>query len=296
MRGVDVLLCPDGHIPLGWTGKSVVVVHDLATYEHPEWFPGVRSRWSAEWLYPRSLKRADAIVAVSEATRQQIARVFPGLEKKTRVVYHGVSVPVQETHLALGARESETIVFIGTLEPRKNLITAMRAFGVFLHAHPDRAATARFVLAGQKGWGAEPILAAMDEINAAWRSRAGANVIVWNGPVTEQEKWSLLRNAAALLFPSLWEGFGLPVLEAMAVGTPVITSDRGALAEVAGDAAMYVDPDDIGQIALAIAQAVLMPEAMQELREAGRVRASTFTWERAAEETVRVVDDAMRVS
>jgi glycosyltransferase involved in cell wall biosynthesis len=274
MSGSDILLCPSGQIPLGWFGRSAIVIHDLAIYEHPEWFPG-----SGSLLDARSIRRAETIIAVSDATRQQIARLFPDAAGKIVVVHPGVETPT----LARGRVGQEDIVlFVGTIEPRKNLVNAIAAFDAFLRMRPERSLTTRFVIAGKTGWKAEPVLEAIEQTNAAWMRKAGGNVIRPLGYVTEDEKRSLYAQASCLFFPSLYEGFGLPALEAMAVGTPVIVSDRGALPEVCGDAALYVDPENVEQMALALTQCTMLPDAMDEMVILGRKRAGEFTWERCA--------------
>lgn len=279
----DVLFCPSGHIPLGWFGKSVITVHDLAIYEHPEWFPKNGSPLDA-----RSILRADRIVAVSEATKAQIGRLFPEAVEKTTVVYPGVSV-FEGARGRTTVSTKDTVLFVGTLEPRKNLLNAILAFDAFLRMHPDRATTTRFVLAGKTGWKSDAILAAVTRVNETWRARAGEDVAVLTGYVTEEEKWALYRSSTCLFFPSFYEGFGLPVLEAMAAGLPVVTSARGALPEVGGDAVMYVDPEDVEQMAFALAQCVMLPDAMRDIvAEAGR-RSRTFAWSRCAEGVLQQV-------
>ena len=304
MKMIDVLFCPANQSPLGWTGKTVVTVHDLTIYEHPEWFPKSKLDFAARVLVPRSLRRADAIVAVSEATKKQIGRVFPDVADKVVVVYPGTALHVSPPHREEGSAfatasgensgvvvaTSDTILFLGTLEPRKNLVNALAAFDAFLRMHRDRAATTRFVIAGGIGWNAEPILEAISQTNDAWRSIAGGNVVRQIGYVTEEEKANLYAQASCFFFPSWEEGFGLPVLEAMAAGVPVITSNRGALPEVGGDAVIYVEPDDAEQMAFAIAQCVMMPEAMQEMVAAAKLRAAEFTWERCAREILEIFE------
>lgn len=281
--GADVLFCPSGHIPLGWTGKAVITVHDLAIYEHPEWFPGAGSPLDA-----RSIRRAEAIIAVSEATREQIGRMFPGAAARTVVAYPGVRT--EGAAAARGSDDSQEIVlFVGTIEPRKNLVNALAAFDAFLRVHPDRATSARFLLAGSTGWKAEPILEAISEMNAAWRKKAGGEVVQHLGYVPESEKWELYARASCFFFPSLYEGFGLPVLEAMTAGTPIVTSNRGALPEVGGDAVIYVEPEDVEQMALAIAQCLMMPEAMEEMIAGAKARAREFSWERSARGIVETI-------
>lgn len=288
MKMTDVLFCPANQSPLCWTGKTVVTVHDLAIYEHPEWFPATKLDFAAKFLVPRSLRRANAIVAISESTKRQIGRVFPDVVDKVVVVHPGVTPPLHDS--AAPRLSSDTILFVGTLEPRKNLVNALAAFDAFLRMHRDRAATTRFVIAGGIGWNAEPILEAIAQTNEAWRSIAGGNVVRQVGYVTEDEKANLYAQASCFFFPSWEEGFGLPVLEAMAAGVPVVTSNRGALPEVGGDAVMYVEPDDIEQMAFAIAQCVMMPEALGEMVAAARVRAAEFTWERTARSILEILE------
>lgn len=293
-RGAKLLYGPGGHTPLGWRGKSVITVHDVAIYEHPEWFDGLGSQtFSTRVLVPRSLEQATKIIAVSEATKQGIARVFPGYEKKTVVIAPGVEVPNEikpfstETIARFGLTE-DVILFVGTLEPRKNLVNAIKGFGAFLHSHPERVATTRFILAGGRGWGAEEVETAIAMLNAEFVSLVPSGVVRHIGYVSTEEKWALYTHARALLFVSWDEGFGLPVIEAQAVGCPVITSDRGALPEAAGDAALYVQPDNPESIGFAIAQCVLMPDAVAPLVEEGRERVKQFTWDRAAEKMATV--------
>ncbi len=288
----DVLFCPSGHIPLGWYGRAVIVVHDLAIHEHPEWFPGKASPRDA-----RSIHLAEKIIAVSEATRQQIGRLFPDALAKTVVIYPGAGEPttynLQPTNdpqpTTHNPQPTDRVLFVSTIEPRKNLVNAIAAFDAFLRMHPDRAATTRFVLAGRVGWKAEPILEAIARTNETWREAAGGDVVEQRGYVSAEEKTRLYAESSCLFFPSLYEGFGLPVLEAMAAGLPVITSDRGALPEVGGDAVMYVEPDAIEQMAFALAQCLLLPEAMEEMVAEGRKRAGEFGWGKCAERVLSVL-------
>lgn len=289
----DVLFCPANQSPLCWTGKTVVTVHDLTIYEHPEWFPSSKLDFAARYLVPRSLRRANAIVAVSEATKRQIGRVFPDVVDKVVVVYPGttvVSPPSARRGQGVVIATSDSILFVGTLEPRKNLVNALAAFDAFLRMHRDRAATTRFVIAGGIGWNAEPILEAIAQTNEAWKSVAGGDVVRQVGYVTEDEKANLYAQASCFFFPSWEEGFGLPVLEAMAAEVPVIASNRGALPEVGGDSVIYVEPDDTEQMAFAIAQCVMMPEALGEMVAAARDRAAGFTWDRAARGVLEIFE------
>ncbi len=288
----DVLFVPTPNLPWAWGGPSVVVVHDLAIFDRPDWFPDADAQSvSTKRLVPRSLARATRIVAVSEATRRAVARFNPQAEEKTTVAYPGVPLEPETSDVAPSATPPltrlalppEYLLFLGTVEPRKNLTTVIYAFHRFLTDHPERAATLRFLLAGKWGWKAEDVREAMDRVNAWWQPAAGGPVVCFLGPVLEEEKRPLLRGASAFVFPSLDEGFGLPVLEAMAEGVPVICSDRGALPEVVGDAGLLCPPQDAEGLAFLYAQCLLMPEAVAYLREEGKRRAAQFTWERTAD-------------
>lgn len=287
----SVLFCPSGQIPFGWLGRSVITVHDLTILEHPEWFADVGSQdFSTRIAVPRSMIKADVILAVSQATQFQIERLFPLAAGKTKVVYEGVRLPPNiSKSVEAFPYDREYVLFLGTLEPRKNLVTAIEAFDSFLTNHPEQATHIRFILAGKFGWGVGPIEEAANRMNAKWQFVEPQGVVQALGVVTEEEKWRLLSHASAFLFPSLYEGFGLPILEAMKVGTPVITTTKGALSEVGGDAVLSVDPTDQEQMSFAIAQCLLVPEGAEELRKAGREQAKKFTWEKAAKETMEAI-------
>lgn len=292
----DVLFSPFGQLPLGWRGKSVVTVHDLAIYEHPEWFPPEQS-FSTRVVVPKSLEKASQIIAVSSATQEKLHERMPSTVGRVHVVHEGVDLG--EAYAAISQTDLNStrfpfdrdfVLFLGTIEPRKNLLNAFRAFHAFLQERPEQAHQVRFVVAGKKGWHTQEIEDELIAINQAWRHVEPSGVIQILGSVTEEEKWNLLARASCLFYPSLDEGFGLPLLEAMAVGTPVIASDRGALPEVGGDAAVYVNPEDIEAMSFALTQCLLIPEGVREIREFGLARAAEFSWERAAQETMKVLE------
>ena len=301
LRRPDLLFSPFGQIPLGWRGKSVVTVHDLAIYEHPEWFPSQQS-FATRVVVPNSLERASQIIAVSSATQQKLHELMPATAGNVHVVPEGVDL--NEGYSALSQVDSAStrfpfdrdfVLFLGTIEPRKNLLNAFRAFHAFLESRPEQASQVRFIVAGKKGWNTREIEEELVAINHAWKDAEPDGVIQLLGPVTEEEKWNLLARATCLLYPSWDEGFGLPLLEAMAVGTPVIASNRGALPEVGGDAAVYVDPEDIEAMSFALIQCLLVPEGVREIRELGIQRAAEFSWERTAQETLKILEEAVKI-
>jgi glycosyltransferase involved in cell wall biosynthesis len=252
-RALDVLHCTTFRGPLRSSVPTVVTVHDLAILRAPEAFP----RWHR--LYGRAglervLKAADAIVAVSEFTRDEVTALVDVPVERVRVVPNGVDALFTPD----GPRaEGDYVLAVATLEPRKNLGRAVDA---------AREAGVELRVVGARGWG-------------------GVDVPGWVGEVPDAELAALYRGARCVVYPSLYEGFGLPVLEAMACGAPVVTSRSTAMEEVAGTAAVLVDPLDVSAIAAGIHEATLRRD---ELIPAGLTRARTFTWDRAADAVVEL--------
>ncbi|HEU0246029.1 MAG TPA: glycosyltransferase family 1 protein [Gaiellaceae bacterium] len=252
-RAADALHCTTFRGPVGARVPTVLTVHDLAILRFPEVFP----RWHR--LYGRAglarvLRGAAAIVAVSEFTKAETVELAGVPAERIRVVPNGVD-PV---FVADGPRaEGDYVLAVATLEPRKNLSRVVEAAAL---------AGVELRVVGARGWG-------------------GVDVPGWVGEIPDAQLASLYRGARCVLYPSLYEGFGLPVLEAMACGTPVVTSREGSTAEVAGGAAVLVDPRDGGSIADGIQQAA---SRRDELVPLGLVRAREFAWERAANSVVEL--------
>ena len=258
---VDVLHCPTYRGPLRSRVPLVVTVHDLAVLRHPETF----NRWTRTYspvVVPRVLRAARRVIAVSEFTRRELVELLGVRDDKIRVVPNGV----EDEFGADGPSEGgDYVLAVGTLEPRKNLPRLVEA---------ARQADVELRVVGAQGWG---------------DVRVEGNGVRWLGEVADAELARLYRGALCLAYPSLYEGFGIPVLEAMACGTPVVTSAGGATEEVAGGAAVLVDPLDPGSIAGGIAEAVARRE---ELRRKGLERARRFTWADAARATAAVYEEA----
>lgn len=287
----DLFFSPHGQLPIGWRGKSVVTVHDVSVFEHPEWFTQELSQsFTTRFVVPFSFQHATKMICVSAWTQSRLHQVFPFTENKTTVVYEGVELGNEKTieNTDRFPFDRDYLLCLGTIEPRKNLVRAFEAFDQFLQIHPELVSQVRLIVAGRHGWKTTDVDDAACAINQTWKSLESSGVIHFLGPVTEEEKWYLLSQAAGLLFPSHEEGFGLPILEAMSVGTPVITTKNSALEEVAGDAAMVVDCEDVQSMSLAIAQCILVPQGLQPLREDGYRRAKNFSWDRTAKETMDV--------
>lgn len=258
--GVDVLHCPTYRAPSRCGVPLVVTLHDLAVLRHPLVF----NRWSRELgarTLPRIARAADALVAVSDFTRGEAIELLGVPPERVHVVPNGVGAPFSPDG---PAAEGDYVLAVSTLEPRKNLARLVDGF--------ERAALGGVELrvAGAAGWGGVGV--------RGQRTR-------WLGEVETDELAALYRGASCVAYVSLYEGFGLPVLEAMASGAPVVVSQAPALREVAGGAAVVVDALEPDAIAAGLEEAV---GRRDELRALGLERASSFTWDRTACETVAV--------
>ena len=258
-KGVDVLHCPTYYGPLRSRVPLVVTVHDLAAFRHPEAFP----RWTRTFVprfVPLVLRAATRVIAVSEFTRAELAELIRVPEAKIRVVPNGV----EDVFRPDGpAAEGDYVLAVGTLEPRKNLTRLAEA---------ARRTGAELRVVGARGWGDVQL-----------------DGVRWLGEPPDEELARLYRGAAVVAYPSLYEGFGIPVLEAMACGAPVVTSAGGATEEIAGGAAVLVDPLDPAAIAAGLEAA---SRRRDELRARGLERARAFSWEEVARRTTEVYREA----
>jgi glycosyltransferase involved in cell wall biosynthesis len=266
---VDLLHCPAAVAPPRDPGLPfVVTVYDALAVRHPEWF--TRSNVAAvRWLLPRALRNAALVVTATEFGRADVVEAFGVEAERVRAIPLGVDARFSPGEGPRRARPY--LLTVGTLQPRKNIGALLRAFEALV----ARGLEHDLVVAGARGWGDEPLAAAV-------RASPAADRIELTGRVDDEQLVGLYRGAAAFVFPSRYEGFGLPPLEAMACGTPVVCSDRTSLPEVTGGAALLVDPDDPEALAAAIDQA-LDPECAAGLRERGLAQAARFTWEACAE-------------
>jgi glycosyltransferase involved in cell wall biosynthesis len=258
--GVDVLHCPTFRAPVRTALPLVVTVHDLAVLRHPETF----NRWTRSYsalTLPHVARAARAMIAVSEFTKSEVVELLAIQPDRVHVVGHGVGPPFAREG---PAAEGDYVLAVSTLEPRKNLARLLDGF--------RRAALngTELRITGARGWG---------------DVRVEAEGVRWLGEVGDEELARLYRGARCLAYVSLYEGFGLPILEAMACGTPVVTTAWGACVEVAGDAAVLVDALDPDAIGAGLAEAV---RRRDELVAKGQGRAREFTWEQAARATADV--------
>ncbi|MFI5316752.1 MAG: glycosyltransferase family 4 protein [Myxococcota bacterium] len=274
--------------------RRFVTLHDLIPIKFPQLFSG-REAAKLRNLLDR-LRPDDWILCSSEATRQDLLTYFDGRgpAPRSRVVplaadsgtFHPVRDPalLEKIRLEYGLDQRPYILALGTLEPRKNLSTLIRAFSTLCD---DTGADAQLVIVGPKGWHLAPF---MEEIQ---RVRRLGDRIVLTGFAPDEDLAALYSGAAVFAFPSLYEGFGLPVLEAMQCGTPVITSRGSSLPDLVGDAGLLIDPTDPDELAQALADVLLNAPLRAQLSERCIQRSAAFSWARSAEATLTAYRESL---
>jgi glycosyltransferase involved in cell wall biosynthesis len=258
--------------------RGAVVVHDLSFRAHPEYFP--RSvAWYMRWLTGWAIQKAHRILTVSEFSRQELCRFYAVDPAKVVVVPNGVGAEFQPASPAMAATDEAIlsqyglkrpyILALGNIHPRKNLARLLAAYGCL---RQSRESAPALVWAGIPRWDSSELLA-----------QARAAGVLLPGFVAQADLPALYRQATMLVYPSLYEGFGLPPLEAMACGTPVVTSKTTSLPEVVGEAALTIDPTSVEEIAAVMARLLDDASLRRHLHQAGLARAAEFTWRRTAE-------------
>jgi glycosyltransferase involved in cell wall biosynthesis len=249
--------------------KITATIHDLTCWLMPELHTAANVR-ADRFFAEHTLKRADGLIAVSENTRQDAIRILGIAPEKIVTIYSGI--PSEYFDAMPTKRAKPYVLFVGTIEPRKNLTT-------LLDAWPEMRYRTEFdlVIAGPAGWSSERIMA---------RLAGGEPGVQYVGYVPESEMPALTAGASAFVYPSLYEGFGFPVAQAMAAGVPVITSNNSCLPEIAGDAAILVDPRSVTDLREAMERLLDSPALRLELSTRGRRRASQFRWEACARQSL----------
>ncbi|MBO4492943.1 MAG: glycosyltransferase family 4 protein [Ruminococcus sp.] len=268
-------------------GKKVVTVHDMVYKSFPGTVRG-RTKYMLDIGLKRSMKRADLIVTDSEFSKAEIIKYFPRYENKIRVVPCGVDlerfhpcdaperIPVVKKSLGI---EGDYFLYVGTIEPRKNLERLITAYSVFIKKAGGSAP--KLVLAGGKGWLDQGIYGKVEKFGLADR-------IIFTKYVPSEDMNPLMCGALAFVFPSLYEGFGMPPLEAMACGVPVLASGEASLPEVTGDCAVICDAYDTKSIADGMYRLYCDEDLRTELGRKGLQRAQSFTWKRSAKMLMEV--------
>ena len=267
-------------IPPFTKGKNVVTIHDLGFKRFPETVR-TKTKILLKLGLARSIKRADLIISDSEFTKQEILYFYPCAPEKIQVLYAGVDK--QKYHDAISKEvideaksnngiHGEYILYLGTLEPRKNIKRLVAAYARLKQKHADAPI---LVIAGKKGW-------LYDDMFQEAKTHSIIDQVHFTGYVDERDKPGILAGALFFCFPSLYEGFGLPPLEAMACGTPVIASNAASLPEVVGDAGLLVNPFSVDELVNAMENLWLDKNLRKSLSTKGLAQAARFDWEQAA--------------
>lgn len=289
----DIFVSPDGYLPLGGKVKKLAVIHDIA-YEHfPDTVPGLVYKYY-HYFFPRFAKEADLIATVSEYSKKDIASFYYVPEEKIRVVYNGCNTafhPVSEAEkIATKTKWTDGkpyFVYLGGMYLRKNLKRLLEAFELF--KKQDTQGT-KLVLIGKRAFKA-------DELDILREKSPYKEDIVFTGRIDDQEEVNrLVATSLAMTYVSIFEGFGIPCLEAMMSGTAVITSNTSSLPEVCGEAALYVDPYSVESIAQGMQQMAFNPEIRQELIAKGAKQAQKFSWQRTADLLWQAIEEALKIN
>lgn len=287
----DVLFVPAHVLPLVHPRRSVVTIHDLGYLYYPQAYTSW-ARWYLRWSTSYNARAAAHIIADSEASKRDLLQHCQTPSDKITVIYPGHDpsfAPVRDqAHLAeVCARyglPATYVLYVGTLQPRKNLMGLLNAIAALIEQGRD----VHLVIAGKKGWLYEPLFAHVQQLGLEER-------VHFIGYVPQEDLPALLSEARVFVLPSFYEGFGLPVLEAMACGTPVVCSNASSLPEVAGDAAILVNPHDIAELAQALGRILDDDELHHQLVQQGLCQVRHFSWEKCAQQTLQVLEDVGRL-
>lgn len=286
---LDVYFSPTSYIvPALASFKTVMIVHDMVAFLNVTQHQA-KAKWIERLTLKRAVRKTSRIVTISHNSKRDLEKIFPESNGKVRVVYpaqatEAISAPADVVQGKFDAMHLPTsyILFVGTIEPRKNIDGILRAYALYKKQveHP-----AKLVIAGKKGWFYKDVFALVDELDLQ-------DDVVFTGFVDKDALPLLYKNARCFFFPSWYEGFGLIVLEAFSFGCPVITSNNSSLPEVAGDAAVMVDPSDTDGMARALILVTSDDAKRAALIAKGFEQHKKFSWDKNARETLAVIKEA----
>jgi len=294
LGGVDIFFMPNiSFAAVSDKARLVLTVHDLSFEHCSETFSWKRKLWHL-FINPKELiQRADKITTISNSTKNDLVDFYGVNEKKITVIYNGISNEfsvINRNNLKLVQIKEKYklpyrfILFLGVIEPRKNIIGLIRAYNILRKAEGDKLGEYKLVIAGAEGWKSKRIFS---EIKKSPFRRD----IIFVGTVNSKDKPAFYNLASIFVYPSFFEGFGFPPLEAMKCGVPVITSNVSSLPEIVGEAGILVDPDKPDEIYQAISGILLNKKLRENLIEKGLRQSAKFNWGKAAKEFLATLDD-----
>lgn len=278
----DVFFSPTHYLPIFAPSRSLISILDVSYLKFPELFQKSDLNQLIKWTN-YSVKKAKGVFTISQSSKGDIIREYGIAGDKIKVTYPGIKTQKASSMSELGKKygiKGEYILFVGTLQPRKNIARLIEAFSKLNKPDLD------LVVVGKKGWKFEEILAAPKKFGVE-------NKIKFLDSVTDEDLPAFYKNAVCFVLPSLYEGFGLPVLEAMQYGCPVIASNVSSLPEAGGNAALYVDPLNVDDIAKNLESIIQNSELRKELIKKGYEQVKKFSWEKTARETLGVLEGLM---
>jgi glycosyltransferase involved in cell wall biosynthesis len=289
-NNIDVFISPDGFASLNTSVPQILTIHDLGFEHFPEHVPYLVRKFY-RYFTPKYCEKATKILAVSAYTKQDIISTYNIETKKIEVVYNGFDThlaslkggtqPVQAERLVpfRGFRGEPYFIFVGAVHPRKNVLGLLKAFEQFKtsysHAH-------QLVIVGRKAW-------MNKELEDFYAQMQFKKEVIWIEKIERADLIQLMQQSFGLVYPSLFEGFGIPIIEAMSLGIPVICSNVSAMPEVAGNAALFVQPDNTIEIATAMNELIINDVLRNDLIAKGKTRATHFDWNTSAEKVVDII-------
>lgn len=289
-RDIDVFFAPAHYTPFLCPAPIVVTIHDLSFFYFPEEFLKKDLYTLTRWT-KRSVQKARAVICVSETTKKDVLKFYQVAGEQIHVVYNGFETHgSKKTQRASSVikryrlKNKEYVLYVGTVQPRKNIGVLIDAFDLVRSAYP----ALKLVIAGKKGWLYDDI---MQKVAA---SRHAKNITL-TGFVEDEDLRALYQHAFCLVHPSLYEGFGLPLLEAMFYRCPVISSFASSLPEVGSDACLYFDPKDTADLAEKTITLLKEPDLRKELIRKGSQRVRSFSWTTSSEQTLEIIKKAARI-
>ena len=280
-NNLDVFFSPTHYLPLFSVVPSVVSIFDLSYLKYPELFKK-KDLYQLKIWGRYSIKRAKAVITISESSKNAIIEEYKLASDKVHVVYPGIKELINNREINMTDLQKKYgikknfILFVGTIQPRKNIARMVEAI--------SQIPELELIVVGKKGWQYEGILDSPRKFGVE-------NRVKFLEFVPDEELSELYKNAICFVLPSLYEGFGLPILEAMKYGCPVVTSNTSSLPEAGGDAALYFDPEDSSDIAEKIKKLLSDDKLREDMIEKGYKQAKKFSWEKAAKETLHVLKE-----
>ena len=286
-NNIDLFISPDGYVSLNTNIPQIITIHDLGFEHFPKHVPFLVRKYY-QYFTPKYCKKATKILAVSEFTKRDIISRYKIDKQKIDVVYNGFDVESEKSKAKSQEKEiltaycllnTEYFIFIGAIHPRKNVLGLLKAFehfkSAFSHQH-------KLVIVGRKAW-------MNDELENFYQQMKFKDEVIWIEKVERSDLLQLLQKSFALVYPSFFEGFGIPILEAMSLGVPVITSNVSSMSEVAGNAAILVNPNNTSEIADAMNLLITDENLRTDLIAKGKIRAQYFDWNISAKKVVEII-------